>query len=375
MVRLVLMFDSNVMGILFLSNDCVMLLQIMNQRNWSNILVIGGCHFVGVNLVKELITNHNYVRIHVIDDCKTAKQDALFQMLKSLPMEKAVNVRFHKMSIIDGTLFQELLYKIENVYEIYYITPLGIQPLMHTYPIDTFESMIRQTRLVMSAAYRFNAKIVVCSSPIVYGMMIHENTSEDTFVGINTLDTNSCYVEVMRSIEAMTCEFVSRYRVRAKIARIYNPYGPYMSLDTNDDWFSQALSNVFYGSNVRLSNQLMTSNIVMCYVDDVVEALLRLARSDHVGAFNIGGNEKTTVINVLNCINEVMRLIGYDNLNAVSWIRDDSDCIEDDDLIYSQVPNISNAKYNIGFEPKIGIVCGITKTLEHFERVLKHKVE
>lgn len=372
MVRVLFVFDSNIMGILFLSNDCVILLQIMNEKNYSNVLVMGGCHFVGVNLVKELIQHHSYVRIHVIDDCKTVKQDALFQMLKSLPMEKAVNVRFHKIDIINGTSFQELLCKIGTIYEIYYITPLAIQSLMHKYPIDTFESMIRQTRLVMSAAYRFNAKIVVCSNQLVYGMTDKDDTNEDTFFGINTLDTNSCHIEVMRSIEAMTCEFVTRYRVRAKIARIYNPYGPYMSLDANE-WFSQALSNVFYGSNVRLGNQFMTSNIVMCYVDDVVDALLRMARTDHVGAFNIGGNEKTTVINVLNCINEVMRLIGYDNLNAVSWIRDDSDCLEYDDQVYSQVPDISNAKSKIGFEPKIGIVCGITKTLEHFERFLKHK--
>jgi UDP-glucuronate decarboxylase len=212
---------------------------------------------------------------------------------------------------------------------------------------------------MLGLAKRVKAKILQASTSEVYGdPNVHPQT-EEYWGNVNPVGTRACYDEGKRCAETLFFDYYRQHRLRIKVARIFNTYGPRMHPNDGrvvSNFVIQALKNepiTLYGDG--------TQSRSFCYVEDLVEGLVRLmgAADGVTGPINLGNPEDFTIRQLA------------EHIIAISGSRSKLEFrpLPADDPKQRQ-PDISRARSVLDWSPKVRLDEGLKRTLAYFERLL-----
>ena len=206
---------------------------------------------------------------------------------------------------------------------------------------------------MLGLAKRIKAKILQASTSEVYGNPEVHPQTEGYWGNVNPIGTRSCYDEGKRCAETLFRDYHYQNKVRIKIIRIFNTYGPHMHPNDGrevSNFIVQALQNkdiTIYGDGSQTRS--------FCYVDDLVEGIYRLLMSDFSEPVNIGNPDE---ISIGEFAEEIIRLTGTDQkVIYESLPKDDPK---------QRQPDVSRAEKILGWKPLIDRSEGLRRTYEYF---------
>ncbi len=308
----------------------------------KRILITGGAGFIGSNLARRLHSLGNYVI--VVDNFVTGSMNNI----KELISQKNFNLFEHDINVT---------FDFGGVDEIYHLASIASVYHYLRRPLETLKVGSIGTLNVLEYARRYKAKVLFTSTSEVYGDPEVHPQEENYRGNVNPIGPRSCYDESKRFSEALVMAYHRVYKLDTRIARIFNTYGPYM--DVNDgrvfpNLISQALKNqplTIYGNGLQTRSY--------CYVDDTVEALIKLMESDFHLPVNIGNPEEFTILETANILCELLNIEKKFVFLPLP---------EDDPL--RRRPDITRAKEILKWEPKTTLRDGLKKTIEWFKKLV-----
>ena len=225
-------------------------------------------------------------------------------------------------------------------------------------PVKTAKTSFLGTYNMLGLARRTKARFLLASTSEVYGdPEVHPQP--ETYRGsVNTIGVRSCYDEGKRIAETLCMDYKRMHGTEVRITRIFNTYGPRMLPDDGrvvSNFIVQALRGdalTIYGEG----NQTRS----FCYVDDLIEGLIRLMNSDQTGPINIGNPNEFTIL-------ELAQLIRNKINPSLPIIKKP---LPEDDPMQRQ-PMIDLAKIQLGWEPTIELERGLDHTISYFKERLE----
>jgi UDP-glucuronate decarboxylase len=211
---------------------------------------------------------------------------------------------------------------------------------------------------MLGLAKRLRCKILQASTSEVYGDPQQQPQTEDYWGHVNPIGLRSCYDEGKRCAETLFFDYHRQHGLEIKVARIFNTYGPRMHPHDGrvvSNFIMQALANediTIYGDGSQTRS--------FCYVDDLVEGLLRLMNSEPetTGPINLGNPVEFSVRELAETVIRMTRTRSKVVFRA----------LPSDDPLQRQ-PDISRARAVLGWEPTIELEAGLVKTISYFDKL------
>jgi UDP-glucuronate decarboxylase len=226
-------------------------------------------------------------------------------------------------------------------------------------PVQTTKTSVHGAINMLGLAKRLRAKIFQASTSEVYGdPSVHPQT-EDYRGNVNPIGPRACYDEGKRCAETLFFDYQRQHKLRIRVARIFNTYGPRMHPNDGrvvSNFIVQALkgeSITIYGDGKQTR--------AFCYVDDLIEGFVRLmsASDDVTGPINLGNPVETTVAELAH------KIIALTHSRSKIERRP----LPVDDPV-QRCPDITRAKSILGWEPKVPLEAGLGRTIAYFDRLL-----
>ncbi len=313
-------------------------------------LVTGGAGFLGANLCSRLLDEGN--RVICVDSFLTGLPDNIRPFIGRRGFH-LVEHDIHEPLDID-----------EPVHEIFNLACAASPPRYQADPVHTMMTSVVGTKNMLDIAERHGAAFLQASTSEIYGDPEVHPQPEDYRGAVNCTGPRACYDEGKRAAEALCFDYLRLGRADARVARIFNTYGPRMRPDDGrivSNLICQALRGeplTVYGSGEQTRS--------FCFVDDLLEGLVRLARVDPNPRepVNIGNPGEFT-------INELAELVLKKTGSRSRIVH--MDLPEDDPR--QRRPNISRARELLGWRPEISLEAGLEPTIEWFDEVLARRDE
>jgi dTDP-glucose 4,6-dehydratase len=220
-------------------------------------------------------------------------------------------------------------------------------------PIPTLKVGALGTHKALGLAKAKNARFVIASTSEVYGDPLEHPQKETYWGNVNPIGPRGVYDEAKRFAEAMTTAYHRYHGLDTKIVRIFNTYGPRMRLRDGravPAFMSQALT----GEDVTIFGTGKQTRS-FCYVTDLVDGVIRLLESKVNDPVNIGNPQEMTIEEIARTI---IRLTGSRSRLVYRPLPEDDPKVRQ--------PDITRARTLLGWEPKVGLEEGLTKTIEYF---------
>jgi dTDP-glucose 4,6-dehydratase len=220
-------------------------------------------------------------------------------------------------------------------------------------PIPTLKVGALGTHKALGLAKAKNARFVIASTSEVYGDPLEHPQKETYWGNVNPIGPRGVYDEAKRFAEAMTTAYHRYHGLDAKIVRIFNTYGPRMRLRDGravPAFMSQALT----GEDVTIFGTGQQTRS-FCYVTDLVDGIIRLMESNINDPVNIGNPQEMTIEEIARMI---IKLTGSKSRLVYRPLPEDDPKVRQ--------PDITRARTLLGWEPKVGLEEGLTRTLEYF---------
>ena len=312
----------------------------MDQKR---ILVTGGAGFIGSHLCEYLLAMGNDVLC--VDNFYTGAKRNVVHLLKNPLFE---------LSRHDITF--PLYVEVDEIYNL--ACPASPIHYQHD-PVATTKVNVHGAINMLGLAKRIKAKILQASTSEVYGNPKEHPQTESYLGHVNPIGPRSCYDEGKRCAETLFFDYHRQHKLKIKIARIFNTYGPRMHPNDGrvvSNFIVQALMSepiTIYGDGSQTRS--------FCYVDDMVNALVGLMNTsdDFTGPMNLGNPGEFTILELAELVLEMT--------NSKSEIVFKP--LPQDDPVRRQ-PDISLAKEKLGWTPKIKLQDGLVKTIEYFDHLL-----
>ena len=304
-----------------------------------NVLVTGGCGFIGSNLCNRLIELGYYVIC--VDNLSTGNINNINKLKKNS------NFEFIRHDITVPLYIQVDL--------IYHLACPASPPAYQKQPIKTIKTGVIGTINMLGLAKRVNATILLTSTSEIYGNPEISPQIEEYVGHVNPIGVRSCYDESKRIAETLMIEYNRSHNVDIRIARIFNTYGP--NMDIND---GRVISNFI---NQSINNLDITINgdgkqtRSFCYIDDTVDGLIKLMNNKYQLPINIGNPDEQTILDIAKKILYLTKSnskIIYRNLPSEDPLK--------------RKPDIKKAKHLLNWEPKISLIEGVSKTIDYFKK-------
>lgn len=307
----------------------------------SRILVTGGAGFVGSHLVDRLIERGDHVI--VVDNYFTGRKENV--------VHHVGNPRFELMR---HDVVEPIMLEVDQIYHL----ACPASPAYYKYnPIKTIKTNVMGTLNTLGLAKRVGARFLLTSTSEVYGDPLQHPQTEAYWGNVNPIGVRSCYDEGKRTAETLTMDYHRGHGMQVRIARIFNTYGPRMSIDDGrvvSNFVAQALKKeplTVYGDGKQTRS--------FQYVSDLVEGLIRLMEGDHVGPFNLGNPGEFTMLELAKVVQETI------DPNAKIEFKPNT---EDDP--HKRKPDISKAKELLGWEPTVSLRDGLPHMVDDFRQRL-----
>ena len=305
------------------------------------ILLTGGAGFIGSHLCDFLLEKGHYVIC--VDNLLTGD-------IKNIKH----NLQNKRFEFIKHDVTKPLKISGKIDYILHFASPASPVDYMN-YPLETLDVGSLGTKNLLELARKKKAKFLLASTSEVYGDPKVSPQSEEYFGNVNPIGPRSVYDEAKRFAEALTSAYVREKLVDARIVRIFNTYGPRMGLDDGrvvPNFIKQALTGqalTVYGDGSQTRS--------FCYVSDMVSGIYKLMYTKTAGPINIG-NPKELKVNEF--ANVILKLTGSRSKIAYKPLPQDDP--------KQRMPDISKAKKELDWEPKVGLEEGIKKTIEWFSK-------
>jgi len=310
----------------------------------KRVLVTGGAGFLGSHLCERLVdAGHEVI---CVDNCYTGTKSNLRGLLGNRLFE-----------FIRHDVTFPLYLEVDEIYN--FACPAS--PVHYQFdPVQTTKTSVHGAINMLGLAKRLKAKILQASTSEVYGDPSVHPQNEAYWGHVNPIGPRSCYDEGKRCAETLFFDYSRQLHLRIKVARIFNTYGPRMHPNDGrvvSNFIVQALRNepiTLFGDGTQTRS--------FCYVDDLVEGVMRLMGSpdQFTGPVNLGNPREFTIRELAEM---VIRLTG----SSSSLVRKP---LPQDDPRQRQ-PDITLAKEQLAWEPKIPLEEGLARTIEYFSAELR----
>lgn len=312
----------------------------------KRILVTGGAGFIGSHLCTRLVNEGNDVIC--LDNFFTGSKQNIINLIGNPNFELVrhdVTNPFHA--------------EVDQIYNL----ACPASPIHYQYnPIKTIKTSVMGAINMLGLAKRTNAKILQASTSEVYGDPIIHPQTESYWGNVNTIGIRSCYDEGKRCAETLFMDYHRQNKVRIKIIRIFNTYGPNMNANDGrvvSNFIVQALQNndiTLYGEGEQTRS--------FQYIDDLVEGMIRVMNSgdDFTGPVNIGNPNEFTIKELAE---KIIQLTG--SKSAIGYRE-----LPLDDPKQRQ-PDITLVKKLFDWEPVIQLDEGLGKTIDYFRKQITNR--
>lgn len=305
-------------------------------------VVAGGAGFIGSHLVGALL-GKGY-KVFALDNLITGKEENLKEA------QKNPNFSFIKYDVINE------LPVLGPLHYIYHLASPASVPDYQKYPEETALVNTVGTRGLLKVAKAHGARFLFTSTSEVYGDP-KEHPQKETYWGnVNPNGVRACYDESKRFGEMMTLLYVRKHGVDARIARIFNTYGPRMR-PTDGRVVSNFVTQGLQGKPMTVYGD-GTQTRSLCFVSDMVEGLISLMNVPSGEVVNLGNPEEYTMVDLAQ---KIKKMIGSSSEIVYT------DLPEDDPN--QRRPEISKAKKLLGWEPHIHIDEGLEKTITYYKNL------
>jgi len=309
----------------------------------KRVLITGGAGFVGSHLSERLLNDgHDVI---CLDNFFTGTK----QNINHLRDDPHFELMRHDVTF-------PLYIEVDEIYNL--ACPASPIHYQHD-PVQTTKTSVHGAINMLGLAKRTGAKFFQASTSEVYGdPHVHPQT-EDYWGNVNPIGIRSCYDEGKRCAETLTFDYHRQHNLRVKVARIFNTYGP--NMHPNDGRVvSNFIMQALQGQDITLyGDGLQTRSF--CYIDDLVEAFVRLmgSRDEFTGPVNTGNPFEFTIRQLAEKVIEMT-----DSKSKIIYQP-----LPSDDPMQRN-PDISLAKKELDWEPKIQLEEGLGKTIAYFDGLL-----
>ena len=309
----------------------------------KRILVTGGAGFIGSHLCERLLENGHDVLC--VDNFFTGAKRNIAHLL----MNPLFELSRHD-------LVNPIFLEVDEIYNL----ACPASPIHYQYnPVKTVKTSVMGAINMLGLAKRVKAKILQASTSEVYGNPQEHPQTEAYWGHVNPIGPRSCYDEGKRCAETLFFDYHRQHKLKIKVARIFNTYGPQMHPDDGrvvSNFIVQALMSepiTIFGDGSQTRS--------FCYISDMVDALIMLMNTpdSFIGPINLGNPDEFTILELAEFILELT------NSNSEIVFKP----LPQDDPVRRQ-PNISLAKEKLGWSPKVKLREGLIETITYFDGLL-----
>ena len=311
----------------------------------KRILITGGAGFIGSHLCERLLKEGNDVIC--LDNYFTGSKDNVRHLLDN-----------HNFELVRHDLIEPYYAEVDEIYNL----ACPASPVHYQYnPIKTTKTSVMGAINMLGLAKRTRAKILQASTSEVYGDPAEHPQREDYWGNVNPIGVRSCYDEGKRCAETLFMDYYRQNKVRIKIIRIFNTYGPRMH--PNDGRVvSNFIVQALQGQDITIYGDGSQSRSFQ-YVDDLIEALVRMMDTpdDFTGPVNIGNPGEFTMLELAE---KILHMTGSrSKLQFLPLPADDPK---------QRRPDITLASERWGgWRPVVTLDEGLEKTIEYFRRIIE----
>lgn len=309
------------------------------------ILITGGAGFIGSALSKRLLREGN--EIWCLDNLSTGHIDNITDLME--------HPQFH---FVNRDITETVDIPVEQIYNL--ACPASPWHYQKD-PVHTAKTCFLGALHVLELAKKYNAVVLQTSTSEIYGDPLVHPQTEEYKGNVNPIGIRSCYDEGKRIAETLFFDYARQYGTNIRVVRIFNTYGPNMAPNDGrvvSNFIIQALK----GERITVYGDGRQTRC-FCYVDDMVEALIRMMNNSKgfAGPVNLGNPVEMTVTELAE---KIIRLT--DSSSSLEY----RELPQDDPT--RRKPDISLAKKMLGWEPKVSLEDGLKETISYFKIRLGH---
>jgi len=308
------------------------------------ILITGGAGFIGSQLSERLLNEGN--EVIVLDNYFTGQKSNVHHLMDN-----------HNFELIRHDVTMPFFIEIDQIYNL----ACPASPIHYQYNgIKTVKTSVMGAINMLGLAKRTGARVLQASTSEVYGDPTVHPQVESYWGNVNPIGIRSCYDEGKRVAETLFFNYHMQNNVDIKVIRIFNTYGPNMH-PFDGRVVSNFIMQALEGKDITIyGNGLQTRSFQ--YVDDLLEGMIRMmnSRDGFTGPVNIGNPNEFTIKELAE---QIIKLIGSKSKLIY-------EPLPQDDPMQRQ-PDITLAKKELDWEPKIELNEGLVKTIKYFDELIK----
>lgn len=311
------------------------------------ILVTGGAGFIGSHLCERLLgEGHDVI---CLDNLFTGSKNNIIHLMDN-----------HRFELIRHDIVEPILLEVDRIYNL----ACPASPVHYQYnPVKTVKTSVMGAINMLGMAKRVKARILQASTSEVYGDPQVHPQQEKYWGNVNPIGIRSCYDEGKRVAETLFMDYHRQNSVDIRIIRIFNTYGPRMAENDGrvvSNFVIQALRNqdiTVYGTGKQTRS--------FCYVDDLVDGMIRMMENKQgfIGPVNLGNPVENTI---LEFAEKIVTITGATSRIVFRPLP------QDDPL--QRCPDISLARTELGWAPRINLETGLQQTISYFSESISSKV-
>lgn len=310
----------------------------------KRIMITGGCGFLGSHLCDRLLAQGHEVLC--VDNCFTGTKRNVGHLMDHADFE-----------FLRHDVTFPLYLEVDEIYNM----ACPASPIHYQFdPVQTTKTSVHGAINMLGLAKRVRAKILQASTSEVYGDPEIHPQQESYWGRVNPIGLRSCYDEGKRCAETLFFDYYRQHKLRIKVARIFNTYGPRMHPNDGrviSNFIVQALKAkpiTIYGEGKQTRS--------FCYVDDLIEGLIRLMNSkdEITGPINLGNPGEFTILELAE---KVIDLTGSKSKLVNAPLPQDDP--------QQRKPDIGLAQKELQWNPTVDLEQGLKKTIAYFDELLK----
>lgn len=310
----------------------------------KRVLVTGGAGFLGSHLCEKLLNEG--CEVICVDNFYTGSKRNLLPLLSDPYFE-----------LMRHDVCFPIYVEVDAIYNL----ACPASPVHYQLdPVQTIKTSVHGAINTLGLAKRLKCPIFQASTSEVYGDPLVHPQKENYWGHVNCRGLRACYDEGKRCAETLFFDYHRQHNVPIRIARIFNTYGPRMHPHDGrvvSNFIMQALQNepiTIYGEGKQTRS--------FCYVDDLIDGIEKLMAKDHLGPFNLGNPSEFTILELAEM---VLSITGSKSKLIFCPLPSDDP--------QQRQPDISLAKKELDWEPKVSLEEGLRQTVEYFDNLLSEE--